>query len=335
MSSTLSTSVLACTRLGQKLKAALRDEKPLPVEQCARWLDLLRINIASVAVIDTELLKHAYGLVATFGKVDARDFDWIERYGSARPFESFRAAKVLHEICAHRENDPLWRRTLWQYDSVRTHVLRTNMQKQDSLRSLAFDTLSNSEIDKTRDDYLEAFGPWRLATLWRKDIVDKKLDTQGTALEQTWWVYLQNAHKQPIPDNTKKLEIDSLLNEYPDSLGGALCFYAARTIEYAPCMESIFKQPMPQQYSGVVFAGLVFMYSNFQALQAPGNTVTPLDHPWNHADKSWPEECKMLEVFLSLYPSIEAARPHLGLLAQSYEDRHKKFEITLPNRGFE
>lgn len=321
MTSFLSTSPLAFTRLSQKLKNAIDQGHAVSPEQCTRWLDLLQVNLASV-VFDRNLFKQIYGQAATRGEVTDRDFHWIERYDEGARVEALNVARVLHAICEHRDSDALWRRTLWQYDSVRTHILRANMQKQDDVISHGPWTLAE-------------FGPWKLATQWLKDITNNNLEAQGTALEQTWWLYLRNSHKKEMPDSEKKEDIDALLLQSPDSVGGALCFYVARSLEYAPSMASIFDKPVPQEYSGVVFAGLLFSYVSFQALGEPANGAKQLDHVWLHAARAWPEECRMLEVFLSLYPSVEAARPHLSVLANSYEQRSKPNTVELPNLGFD
>lgn len=329
MSSPLSTSIIAFTRLTQKIKSLLDSGQDVTRARSERWMGLLQIHFES----DDEVFAYAYAATSEPGKLSHWDRVWLELY-AANKAHCFMAGTVLSDIIAQRREDINWRHAVWNDNDLRVGLMRANMLNRANFPELVqrqmmfkYDFIhARGKTPLSSEMCMPHFGPWALAMQWRDDIIDGRLVKKSDVLENTWWMY--SLHSTKSDDVQKKQEIDQLLTLFPDSAAGALMFYVATQPEYQYMehMKSIFMTTMPEKGTVLMFLGMSYLYEDYQ--EKPHN-----NHVWKQVEHAWSSPASMFGVFASLYPDMQSARQQLSVLASSYEQRTQLNTIELPSLG--
>lgn len=321
MSSSPSNSALAFTRLTGRLQKMLNAGDALPVPLCERWLLLTGLH-PSVNIPD-DLLDAAYKASIQPGQVMPWERAWIQAYADLE--QKLPMGGTWVTTAAHmREGDIAWLHALWKDEALRSSFLRSNLRYRDHLMSAAL--VSSTFVPQGREQMqtaLHRYGPWMLTSAWRNEALLGHLPLQDDILQHTLWLYCENSNDSV--DDAKELEIHRHLNASPSSLGAALMFYVARQENGAQMrhMAPIFARPAPVEDSSLFFIGLTYLYEAYQK-------NTHAEHVWNAAMSSWPTPCAMLQLFVSLYENVDAARQNVLTLVQSYDKGHNDFGVELP-----
>ncbi len=323
MSSSPSNSALAFTRLTGRLQKMLDAGETLPVHLCERWL-LLTAQHPTANMPDT-LLDTAYRASIQPGKVMPWERAWIQAYANLE--QKLPMGGTWVTTAAHmRQGDTAWLHALWKDEPLRSSFLRSNLRYRDHLMSAALvsSTMVNYQDREQMQTALHRYGPWMLTSAWRSEALLGRLRLQDDILQHTLWLYCENSNDSV--DDAKELEIHRHLNASPSSLGAALMFYVARQDNGAQMrhMAPIFSRPAPVGDSSLFFIGLTYLYESYQK-------NSHAEHAWNAAAIAWPQPCSMLELFVSLYENVDAARKDILTLAQSYDNASRDFGVALPS----
>lgn len=288
----------------------------------------LRLKHPNQGADTADVFEALYKNTASPGAITRWDQWMLENYTDASG-HVLMLNMLLTSAMEHRKNDAVWRAAVWNDDTLSQNVLRTNLRNRTrfapALRLLLAPKYSFLSMMTPRDAdtlALRLSGPWALAMQWRDDVLEGRLQAKNDHSQHSWWMYCERENENH--SGQKKAEVKTLLGHYSHSLCGALALYIGvdNNMQYRAHMADIFKMPVPTSDTSLFFIGLTYLYENYQS--APeGN------HVWLVAQQSWPEPCRMLEMFVSLYPDMQTARESMGILGDSFEQRYAS-SIELP-----